>query len=91
MVKSLSGYSDFPAAHRLVEAIPGQPISPLVAVELQKFELRQPRFSVFMQIRLSHAPTSAGIASQVWPSNSRPARFLRTPPHCLKKKGTRAL
>jgi hypothetical protein len=37
---------------------------------------------------LSHAPTSAGIASQVRPSNSRPARFLRTPPHCLKKKGT---
>src|SRR4051812_46243690 len=29
-----------------------------------------------------------GIPSHVRPSNSRPARFLFTPPHCLKKKAT---
>ncbi len=29
----------------------------------------------------------SGISSQVRPSRIRPARFFRTPPHCLKKKG----
>jgi hypothetical protein len=29
-----------------------------------------------------------GISSQNMPSSSRPALFLRAPPHCLKKKGT---
>ena len=32
----------------------------------------------------------AGISSQVRPSSSRPAFFFLVPPHCLKKKGTRA-
>src|SRR5262249_42554005 len=32
-----------------------------------------------------------GISSQVRPSSSLPARFLLTPPHCLKKNGTLAL
>lgn len=31
----------------------------------------------------------AGISSQVRPSSRRPCCFLRTPPHCLKKKGRR--
>ena len=31
-----------------------------------------------------------GISSWVAPSSSRPVRFLRTPPHCLKKNGTPA-
>ena len=31
-----------------------------------------------------------GIASQVLPSSSLPPRFLKTPPHCLKKNGTPA-
>ncbi len=29
-----------------------------------------------------------GISSHVRPSSTRPVRFLNTPPHCLKKKGT---
>ena len=29
-----------------------------------------------------------GIWSHVSPSSIRPARFLNTPPHCLKKNGT---
>ena len=32
---------------------------------------------------------AGGMASHVRPSNKRPARFLFTPPHCLKKKGRR--
>src|SRR5262249_33448273 len=36
----------------------------------------------------AHAHACAGIASQVFPRSSRPVRFLKTPPHCLKKNGT---
>ena len=43
----------------------------------------------------AHLPPAAigsselrGISSQVRASSRRPARFLRTPPHCLKKNGT---
>ena len=34
---------------------------------------------------------SRGISLHVRPSSSRPPRFLFTPPHCLKKKATRAV
>ena len=33
---------------------------------------------------------AVGTSSYVWPSSNRPALTLRTPPHCLKKKGTPA-
>src|SRR5262245_10916729 len=39
-------------------------------------------------LRLDSNFTLTGISSQVFPSRMRPARFLFTPPHCLKKKGT---
>jgi hypothetical protein len=34
--------------------------------------------------------STIGISSQVCPFKRRPARFLLTPPHCLKKKATPA-
>ena len=40
--------------------------------------------------RRPSVPESRGNWSQVRPSSSRPAFFLFFPPHCLKKKGTRA-
>ena len=39
-------------------------------------------------MRTALEPEVAGSAFQSCPRNMRPAFFLRTPPHCLKKNGT---
>ena len=52
---------------------------------------RVPASRTGTSIRAPRYHSVAGTASQVRPSNNRPAFFLLTPPHCLKKKGTLAV
>ena len=60
-----------------------------------------PRASTISQRRCARTRDQIAAATQAWlladgiwsharPSSSRPAAFLRVPPHCLKKKGTPA-